>query len=214
MKLCYSHYYFKRTGNPHAPLYTEDIRPILRAYVEKFHDGVHPRLRQEDGEYLFLLPTENDSVYMLVATRNQDIIKAINTQTLACSDIESKLDPGETTCFAAYFGLTEDVIATASTLRGPRSGALRNFINLFLKRLGLIGYEFEMRNLTTSISTNEAQAMAFVARTSMKISESNPVFGKIVRMLGLEDTEASSISISVTGKRKKKHQRRVFRASP
>lgn len=211
MKLCYSHYYFKNTEDPNAPLYAEDIRPILRAYAERFRNGMRPRLRQEDGEHLFLLPTENESVYMLVATRNQDIIKAINTQTLACSDIENKLDPEETTCFAAYFGLTEDVIATASTLRGPRSGALRNFINLLLRHLGLAGYTFEMRNLTTSISTMEAQAMAFVARTSMKITETHPLFKRIVRMLGEEETEASSISISVAGKRKR-NIRDVFSA--
>ena len=86
MKLGYYHYYFKQRGKRNAPRICHNMGPLLKAYTEYDNIDWKTKLESEDGEKLFLTPTGSTGVYMLVATRHQEIIKAIHTRTLSCAD--------------------------------------------------------------------------------------------------------------------------------
>ncbi len=146
MQLGYYHYYFKQQRLKKAPRVCHNISPILNAYIAYEDKDWKKKLESNDGETLLLLRTCERDVYMLVATRREDIIKAISTQTMSCTDIKDRLKKDETAAFAAYFKVEEKAIALASTLRGPRTTALSQFINKILTQLNVPSWKFHLQN--------------------------------------------------------------------
>lgn len=203
MKLGYYHYYFKQLRRRNAPRILYDIRNILNSYLD-FHDNNWKKeLRSDDGETLLLMGTAEPDVYMLVATRHQDIIKAISTQTMSCTDIQERLQEGESAGFAAYLKVTNRCIALAATLRGPRTAALSRFLNEILYSLGGHGWKFHLQALGTSLTMEQAQGLAFVASTKIKVGPQNPLFTSIKELFSVDTDDVGSFEIVMRGKKKR-----------
>ena len=102
LKLGYYHYYLKEKGKRNAPRVQFDLAGLFAAYVSYDDTEWKKTLEVEDGESCLLIETATPQVYMLVATKQQEIIKAISTETLTCADIKDRLERDETTGIAAY----------------------------------------------------------------------------------------------------------------
>ncbi len=200
MKLAFFHYYFRQRHRRSPPRKLHDVRPLLNTYAAYGNAEWKSKIVGSDGETLLLLRPTNQ-VYMLVGTRDAEIIKAINTSNLKCTDISDRLLKGEKTGFACYFRADERRVAVAATLRGPRGAALARFIQDLLDRLGAENWKFCMQSLTTSITMEQAMAMAFVSRASIQVAPGNPMFQRLVEMFGADDGEVGAFVVGIRGKK-------------
>jgi hypothetical protein len=203
MQLGYYHYYFKKQRTKNAPRVCHEIQAILNAYLSYEDVEWKKSLESDDGETLLLLPTNEKDVFMLVATRHQDIIKAISTQTMSCTDISERLEEGEAAGFAAYFKVSTRSLALAATLRGPRTAALSRFINEILQRLGAANWKFHLKALGSSITLEQAQGLAHVASTKIKVGPQNGLFIKIKELLSVDCDDVGSFEVIMRGKKKR-----------
>ncbi len=203
MQLGYYHYYIKQVRQRNAPRISYDIRSLLNAYLAYDDIEWKKELESNDGEKLLLMPTAANDVYMLVATRQQDIIKAISTQTLSCADIYDRLEAGETAGFAAYFKVTTRVIALASSLRGPRTAALSRFLNQILNKLGVQTWKIHLQSVGSSITIEQARALAHVASTKIRVGPQNELFRKIKELFSVDCDDVGSFEVIIRGKRRR-----------
>lgn len=201
MKLSYYHYYFKEKKRRQAPRVCHDIQPLLNAYLAYPDMDWKNQIKGDDEEQLLLLRTNNANVYMLVATRHQEIIKAINTQAMTCADLRERLEEDESAGFAAYFRCREDVLGLAATLRGPRTTALHRFVTEVIDRLGGSRWRFHLQPVGASLTFEQARGMAFVSRTSLKVGPENPVFQSLKELFAADSNDIGYFQITVAGKR-------------
>ncbi len=195
MKLNYYHYYFREKRRKNPPRVLHDIRPILAAYLAFEDNAWKGRIEGDDGEKLLLVPSSHSSVFMLIGTRQEDIIKAINARSLTCVDLARRLRPGEKAGFVAYFSLDSRKLGLASTLRGPRTAALCRFIQNLLNALGAENWKFCIQSLGTAITMEQAQGMALVARTEFKVSR-GALWEQMKRMLcPYDDVESFQVIV-------------------
>lgn len=200
MKLGFYHYYFRERGTRKAPRVLHDIRPLLKAYADYENTDWKAEFKTEDGEHLLLLPAA-DEVHMLVGTRRADLIKAINAQTLSCSDISERLGEDEETGFAGYFTCSDRMIGMASTLRGPKTAALCRYINHVLIALGAGRWRFELIPLGGCVTLDEAKELSFVSRASIRLNQSSSLFGDFTRMFAQDKDDVASIEVIIRAKR-------------
>ena len=209
MKLGYYHYYFKTRHRRAAPRICHDIRPVLRAYADYDDAPWKTQLEGDDGEKLLLMRTPSREVFMLVATRHQEIIKAIHTRTLSCADLSERLHRDETAGFAAYFRASDRAIGLAATLRGPKTAALSRFLNEILGRLGAGAWQLHLQAVGASVTMEQARGMAFVARTTIKVGPSNPAFQRLRALFARDSDDVGSFEVTIRNK-KNRNLRDVF----
>lgn len=203
MKIGYYHYYFKEVKKREAPRICHDIRPMLSAYLKYSDQSWKSRIVTNDDEELLLLNTPKADVFMLVATRKQEIIKAIHKHTLSCVELSERLKKDESAGFAAYFCADGRSIGLASTLRGPRTSAFSSFVNTIVERLGGARWRMHLNAIGSAITVDQAQAMAFVSRTSVHVSSGNPLFKRMKELLGTESNDIGSFEVVIRGRKKK-----------
>lgn len=201
MQLTYFHYFFKKTNDSrkNPPRVCFDIRPILKRFVAATKKGFPKSIDGKDGEKIFITETGYNNTYMLVATRSQEIIKAINCQTFTCVEIEKRLEENETAGFASYFAISEEAIGIASSLRGPKVSALVSFFNtLIQEKLGVREWELSLHAVSTSTTLAEARAMARISRTSVRVHPGNKFFEPLIKMLACDKSRDDIDNICVT----------------
>jgi hypothetical protein len=203
MKIGYYHYYFKEVKKRKAPRICHDIRPMLKAYLKYSDQSWKSQIRTTDGEELLLLNTPKSDVFMLVATRKQEIIKAIHKHTLSCVELSERLKKDESAGFAAYFSADGRSIGLASTLRGPRTTAFSSFVNTMVERLGGSRWKMHLHAIGSAITVDQAKAMAFVSRSSVHVSGGNPLFKRIKELLGTDSDDIGSFEVIIRGRKKK-----------
>lgn len=201
MRASFYHYYFVNSSSPARVCY--DLRPILKAYHEFPDKDWKANISSGDGESVILLQVKGTKTHMLVATRKQELIKAINTRELTYDDLYKKLADDEEAGFAAYFTLNHHALALVSTLRGPRQAALCDFINLVLTKLQATNWKFGINPIGSAMSIREAKALAFVGRTSIQIGRRHPISQRIINMLGTDNPDIDSFVLSIVPKRGK-----------
>lgn len=210
MKLGYYHYFFKQRGRRNAPRLCHNITSLLKAYIEYDDVDWKTKLETEDGEKLLLTPTDTSGVFMLVATRHQEIIKAIHTGTLSCADLSDRLQADEAAGFAAYFTTNARSLALASTLRGPRTAALDRFVNYIIRKLGAADWQFHLQVVGSSLTMEQAKGMAFVSRTTIQVGQRNPAFQKLRELFAADSDDIGSFEITIRN-RKSRNLRDVVR---
>ncbi|MBA3353970.1 MAG: hypothetical protein H0U23_16380 [Blastocatellia bacterium] len=203
MKLGYYHYYFKQRGKRKAPRICHNIGPMLKAYVDYDDIDWKTKLESDDGEKLFLTPTDTSNVHMLVATRHQEIIKAIHTRTLSCADLSDRLQADETAGFAAYFTIDARSLALASSLRGPRTAALYRFVNYIMNRLGAAGWQFHLQVVGSSLTMEQAKGMAFISRTTIRVGPRNPAFERLRKLFAADSDDIGSFEVIVRNRQRR-----------
>ena len=209
MKISYYHYYFKERKKRNAKRIPQDISPMIEQYLACTDTDWKQSIEVEDGENFLLLPSITPGVRMLVATKKQELIKAFSSKKFTCTDIQKRLKKDESAGFAAYFQAKPEYIALASTLKGPRSAAFSRFIHLVMSRLGGQNYKFEMQPLGTSITLEQARAMAYVSSSNVKVSPENALFKSLKELFSIDTDDIGSFQVVMRGK-KNKNMKDVF----
>lgn len=168
---------------------------MLRAFLQYEDVAWKSRFKTEDGEQLLLLPSANASVSMIVGTRRDDLIKAINTQTLQCEDLSARLRQDEEAGFAGYVAASDRMLGMASSLRGPKAAAFGRLVNQLLADLGAGDWVFETVPVGTSVTIQEARQIEFVSRTTVRVEKGTSLYRKIQETLACEDDNVQSIEL-------------------
>ena len=197
MKINYFHYYYREKGKT-TVRYTIDLTDLLKN--EAFTpNGKIPSYYSEDGELAILLPTDNAKVFMLVATRRQDVIKAINSAKHDSVDIIKRLNQGEEVAFASYVYIDARWMGFASSQRGPRIGTFTSYIEHLLEYYGMNvnDHKFFIQPFDGSISEDAAKKFSFIGATSMKLYNDDTVANAIRGILNLPHSESCGVEIII-----------------
>jgi hypothetical protein len=201
MKLAFYHYFVRERRKQKAPRVAHDLRPLFKAYLDFSDNEWKRKFTTEDGEHLFLLPSPSKNVHMILGTRKDDLIQAINLKKLTCEELTKRLAEDEEAGFAGYFTLNDRMIAVASTLRGPKAAAIGRLVNHLLQQLGAARWVLEMVPIGSSVSLAEARDLRYVTRTAIRVLPRTPFFERFKQLMALDEHDVASIEVIVRARK-------------
>lgn len=191
MKINYYRYYFKDQNNQTIfysiqNLVNKYINNASATYQEQFKTTI-----SNDNLYIFE-STVND-LYFFMRTRDDEIIRKINSAKLTIEDIKDTFNPDEKLGFSSYIYIGKDYIGFASTNLAPRVKDFTDFINQLLKKIdpNLI---FELEAIMTELSIADAKKLAFVSKAHIKVPVSKNILDDILGSLGV-NTPTPSLNV-------------------
>ncbi len=170
-----------------------DIRPFLKAFTKIKSVKFKNSFSATGGDNLFLFNI-SDKIYLFVIIKDNEIVKAINSNKLSHKDIHDKLEEDERLGFASYIYVSKRYYGIASTFFGPKNTYWTDFINNLLQRLDINGYLFESTPFPTKASRNEVMDLSFKGATFIQINKQNVIWKKMSQLLCLAD-DVNTISI-------------------
>lgn len=171
MKLTYYSYHLKKNDNK----YRFSILELLRAYVQNAPSNMKRSFVSKSNETIFLLPRTNQHLFTLITTKNNELIKIINSDSFTYEDIQDDLNENETVGFASYVYVEGDHYAIASTSQGPKNSSFVYFIDQLFTALYL-SYDFKAMPFPVQVTANDVMTMNSVGRTTFEMSPSNNTF--------------------------------------
>lgn len=192
MKINYHGYYFK-TGEQ---LHLNSMVTLLRKFIQHGNREIKGSFCNSTDDKVFLFQRTNN-FYSLIVTKDNEIIKKINSENVTYEDIQDDLEANESIGFASYIFLDRDHYAIASTMQGPKNKTFVNFINDLLSKLH-INAEFITSPFASKISRDQALNMGFVGRTTFEINTESSAFTHFSRFFGNGALPSELDSIEVT----------------
>lgn len=194
MKMGYYAYYLSKNDNKK---YLFDLKSLLSSYIKYASDGLRKSITTEFKEKLFLFYVLDD-IYMLVITKDSEIIKAINENKLEHADIYSKLSNNESLGFTSYVYIQEEFFGIGATYFGPKISKFVFFMNELLKILSLKKIEFKVQPFGTEATKEEIMSMPYVGKTIIQIGPGNTFFQRIKEFVGTSDIQDETNSFIIT----------------
>jgi len=179
MKLTYYSYHLKQNDNK----YRFTILELLRAYVQNAPANMKRSFVSRSNETIFLLPRVSQHLFILITTKNNELIKKINSDSFTYEDIQDDLHENETVGFASYVYVENDHYAIASTSQGPKNSSFVYFIEQLFRALSL-QYDFKALPFPVQVSANDVMTMNSVGRTTFEMSASNNAFALFGQFFG------------------------------
>lgn len=186
-KLTFFNYYLQSIKQPEKQYYCN-----LFHALKSFSDYVKLPMNAEDNEKgnrineIFTVGTEymaflhvKENVFILLVTKEDEIIKSFNTTNFETGDIVAKLNSDEKISFASFVYIGEASLAVAYTMHGPRSSYLTLYMNRFL-RLIKADCEFKMVTIESQTSVERFKKLEHIGATTVEF----PVSNSIAKMLG------------------------------
>lgn len=129
-------------------------------------------------------------MFLFVKTRNNELIKTINSEEISYDDIYTRLQDDELLGFASYVIITDNYYGLASTFHGPTNNEWLDFLNQIVGVLDIGGYEIESKPIMIQSTLDEVAEMPFVGRTVLEVDTTNSDIGKqLSRLLCLHDQD-------------------------
>ena len=189
----YAYWYAVKSGEKHF----FDLKMLLDSYTKFASDTCKKSITTEFNEKLFLFYVLND-VYMLVITKDSEIIKAINENKMEHSDIYSKLASNESLGFASYLYVQKDFFGIGATYFGPKISKFVYFVNEILKYLSIRNGEFKVLPFGIEATKDEVLTMPFVGKTTIEIGPENSLAKRIQELVGWSDIQDETESFIFT----------------
>jgi hypothetical protein len=178
MKLTYYSYYLQRNTTK----YRSSVLTFLQTYSQNAPAALKRSFVSRSGESIFLLQ-RSTHLFTLLTTKNNELIKIINSDQFTYEDIGDDLADNEKIGFASYVYLENDHYAIASTSQGPKNSSFVYFVEQLLSSLGL-GYKFKSAPFPVQVTSNDVMTMNSVGRTTFEVSASNRVFEQFGQFFG------------------------------
>jgi len=197
MKITYYGYHLKVNDS----LYLHSVVTLLRKYVQHGNNILKNSFINSSGDSVFLFRRTNN-FYALIVTKDNEIIKKINSDNVTYEDIRDDLEDNERIGFASYIYFDRDHYAIASTVQGPKNKTFVDFINQLLDKLH-INADFESSPFPTKISRDEILSLGFVGKTTFEITPESDAFTHFSRFFGggALPSELDAIEVSIKPKR-------------
>jgi len=145
-----------------------------------------------NDEKLFLVP-HIDDVYYFIMTKDQEIVRKINSQDFSLSAVKSLLEKNEHLGFASYLIVKDEYIGFGSTVFAPKVDVFANYINDLISSLGVKDVEFYIHALVHQATREEVQDFSHVGRTDIEVSRDNSVMQDILKVLGSDISDAHNL---------------------
>ena len=186
--------------------YFFDISSVLRNF-KKIENPIFKNGFKYIDENLYLFESSEDC-YLFVMTRNEEIIKKIDTRTIGISELNEELaKDGSSLGFASLVMVREKYFAIGTKTLSPRVDVFSWFINELIKNLGTCGYEFVPRAFTHKAKKAEIMAMEIIGRSVIEIPNTpKGPFSQLLEAMTGEICDVSELDgIEVTFKPKSRN---------
>jgi len=202
MRLGYYGYFLTRGHQK----YQYNILPILKNFA-KIKACDFSKIIIDDLEEEVFFKYLGSNRFMLILTKNKEIIKAINSETGDAADIYDKIEKNNKLGFASYIKFHDSALgyAICSTVGGPKNNILSDTINKILSKIqsGTDPIIFYSVAVTESSTIQDIKRLPFVG-TMIVEAKSGSSLGKLLcQALGLDnDTSIDSFEVCIKPKRR------------
>lgn len=188
MKLNYFGYSIEHedSGKKHLT----DIRPFLSCFC-LYRNMDYKNKFTHNNEQVFLMDL-NENLYLFLSTRENDIIKSINSTDHSITDIYTQLRNDQKLGFASYIYVESSSFGYAATQMSPKNTAFVLFINNIFDSLSL-AYNFVALPLLQKSSRLEAMSMPFIGRSVIQVNKENSFFHDIQNIVKGKAEEFSDV---------------------
>ena len=163
MKVTYYGYHLK----VNETLYLNSVATLLRKYVQHGNSKLRSSFVNGSGDSIFLF-RRTPNFYALVVTKDNEIIKKINSDSVTYEDIRNDLEANERIGFASYIFIDKDHYAIASTVQGPKNKTFVDFMNQLLDKLH-INAEFRSSPFSSQVTRDEVLTLDFIGKTTFEM---------------------------------------------
>lgn len=201
MKLNYFHYYLSKKHDRSHIRYEIDFWPIVKEYLKATQRGVVLSHECADGEHFALLDSKKDRCLIAVATRDQDIIKALDSGRTNHTDIKKRLSQGESVACASYVYMGNGFLTYGTTLRGPKAGTFRKFMDAFIEKYISENYQFTLRGAISSVDKSTVKDFARIGMMTMCINPNETIGQEIAGLFSTDPQKVYEFEIRLKPKR-------------
>lgn len=202
MRVNYFAYYLRDKATDSAHLI--DLTGFLSAFAE-FDDKPFKGNFLHADENLYLLK-HIDNTYLLVMTRNNDLIKRVNTTDMSVKDISEILAEDESIGFASYILFRDGYFGIGTTYMAPKADVFASFVNKIFDKIKLSGYTFIIEPVLKQATREEVMNMPFIGKATIALSKENGLAGQFLEMISAkpEDTfDLDAIEVIIRPMKKK-----------
>ncbi len=188
MKLSYHKYYLKHGSDRHQ----YNLLPLLEKFVAVDSKALKNSFFSHGANlFLFQLSVQ---MFLFIVTKDNEIIKSIDSDNYSFQDIHEKLSVNENIGFASYIYFADNYYGIASTFYGPKNIIFNNFVNDILKKLSLDSYCFESTPFPIEATRDTVLNLEFKSSVRFDLSSENPFFDEILGFFGRpKDTDTIAI---------------------
>lgn len=202
MKLSYFGYTLADSAGQKQYLF--DIRRFMKSFITHADTSFKSRFVHAD-EHIYLLPFRGD-LFLFIMTRENEVIKKIQSSDLSVAQLREFLEEGETLGFTSYIYFDEYFLAFASTLMAPKAKTFANFMNDLFDAVKISDYRFVLHPFMQQTSEEEVMTFPFIGRSSIVVNKYNNVFDEVRKLFSIEDhdlVDIDSFELIIRPKRQK-----------
>jgi hypothetical protein len=178
-----------------------DLRKFLKAFCRLKHTKFKSQfIHQDENVYLFYQTLDT---YLFLITRSNELIKKINTESLAVDEIHSLLADNEQLGFASYVLFKEDHFGFGSTLLAPKLDVFTNYINQLLQEAKIASWQFVPLAIMHQATRDNALNLNFLGKTTIEVNKDNTLYKDLINVIkgNVDDTlDLSSFELTMKPK--------------
>lgn len=149
-----------------------------------YHNPDYKNQFTRSSEHLYFLNVIGN-LYMFVQTKNEEVIKKINSDDISAHEISESLNANESIGFASYVYVKEHYLGFASTVYAPRITAFCEFMDDVLATLlGRNSHQFIIHPFINKNEKQEVLDKGYIGKSTMEISRDSGLFADLVGALG------------------------------
>lgn len=182
----------------------------LTALTKKFVNSTNQQFKASvtyHGERLYLLPFGN-STYLFIQTKTNEIIKAIEGNTLSVQDIRNKLLKNESVGFASYVYMDASYLGIGTKVLSPRVTAFCELMTKVVAGYGGTDYTFVPTILAETLPKSAIKTLDHVGSVTVEMNTANSYAQDLLKTLTNRDVnnlvDIASVEITIRPMRKGK----------
>lgn len=191
---------------PTGKRYLVDLTALTKKFVNSTNQHFKASVTYH-GERLYLLPF-GASTYLFVQTKTNEIIKAIEGQTLSVQDIRNKLLKNESVGFASYVYMDASYLGIATKVLSPRITAFCELMTKVVAGYGGGDYAFVPTVLAETLPKSAIKTLDHVGSVTVEMNIANSYAQDLLKTLTNRDAsnlvDIASVEITIRPMRKGK----------
>ena len=207
MKASYHAYCLEYPTTSGAKRCLFDIKDILETLVMYEPPEFKSSFLHAD-EHLYLLkesPEQAPHTYFFLITRDNELVKTIDSQDISMTDIREKISDDESIGFGSFVHVYRDsCLAFVGQAFSPKINLFWYYVNDYLEKIAGAGaFNVKGNPIVASVGIEDVMRMDRIAKTSIEIGKKHTFFQALSRLLnnGTGEEEIESIQITVNPKR-------------
>jgi Intracellular sensor of Lambda phage, Abi component len=202
MKFNYYSYHIHNNKNDKRTI--QPIFDLLKNFTA-YNNPHYKNSFKHNGENIYLIHSTG-RLFLLIQTKDNEIIKKIDSASIEVSELHEMLNRDESIGFASYVFIESNYIAFASSISSPRIKAFTDFIRSIFGTLKLWDFELILTPLQIQTSKADALKLPFIGKATIQVETQNSLGQHILSFINgsAEDfKEIDSIEVIIRPKKSK-----------